>query len=124
LRGGPTAIADRAFQRSIKGFPGQAEPLPQITGPKPQPQATPAPRPIMPPGETHDVPVINTGDTEAQAATRNNNLGRHQATRAFGQAAKENDMDAAGREAARQKANYATRGTRLQELAKRKGLVP
>jgi hypothetical protein len=30
LRGGPTAIADRGFQRAIKDYPGQPEPLPTI----------------------------------------------------------------------------------------------
>ena len=33
IRGGPTAISDRAFQRAIKNYPGEAQPLPQI---KPQ----------------------------------------------------------------------------------------
>lgn len=30
IRGGPTAIADRQFQRAIKNFPGQPQPLPTI----------------------------------------------------------------------------------------------
>lgn len=35
-RGGETAIGDRAFQRAIQNYPGQANPLPQVTGPRPQ----------------------------------------------------------------------------------------
>ena len=30
VRGGPTAIADRQFQRAIKGYPGEAQPLPGL----------------------------------------------------------------------------------------------
>ena len=34
LRGGPTAIADRQFQRAIKNYPGEAQPLPEINPPQ------------------------------------------------------------------------------------------
>lgn len=47
-RGGPTAITDRAFQDAIKNFPGQAQPLPQVTGPKAAPAVAEKPRPVMP----------------------------------------------------------------------------
>jgi hypothetical protein len=40
-RGGPTAVADRSFQRAIANFPGQAEPLPQPTGPSKPPASYP-----------------------------------------------------------------------------------
>lgn len=33
VRGGPTAIADRQFQRAIRNFPGQAQPLPTLNPP-------------------------------------------------------------------------------------------
>jgi len=36
VQGGPVPIADRAFQRAIKNFPGQSQPLPAIQPPAPQ----------------------------------------------------------------------------------------
>jgi len=78
LRGGPQAIADRSFQRAIKGFPGQAEPLPQIKPPEPSGAEYPG-----------QVPPMQTMDRTPAKPTE---------------------------------ANYATRGKRLQELAKKKGL--
>lgn len=112
LRGGPTAIADRSFQRSIRDFPGQAEPLPQITGPKPRPQVAARTRPIMPPGQPQEVPVINTGDVEAQAANRARN-----------QSLFKDNQESSAAEEQRRAANRSTAGKRLDLLAKKKGLV-
>jgi hypothetical protein len=73
LQGGRSAIADRAFQRAIKGFPGEAQPLPQITM---QPQAVPAPsrRPIwaqsgIEPGQPPVEPFVSSPEA-AQNLTK------------------------------------------------------
>ena len=117
LRGGPTAITDRAFQSAIKNFPGQAQPLPQVSGPVPTPPVSSPPRPNMPRVPATEIPVVNTGDAAAQAQTRNQNLSRFNSARlANAQAAEQ----AAADEAARR----ATAGKRLQILAQQKGLVP
>lgn len=36
IEGGPTAIADRAFQNAIENYPGESTPLPQIQAPAPK----------------------------------------------------------------------------------------
>jgi len=63
VRGGPTAIGDRAFQRAISDFPGAATPLPAIN----PPVATVAPRVPIWQGlepELRPQPTL-TGDAEA-----------------------------------------------------------
>lgn len=43
LRGGPTAIGDRAFQKAIQNYPGEAKPLPKLGSP---PAAAAPPKPV------------------------------------------------------------------------------
>lgn len=152
MRGGPTAIADRQFQRSIAKFPQSApQPLPQPMYPQPRPALAGRP-PTMPPApQPYVPPVINTADLDAQAATRSRNLGIHENTKVAKAMESERNLDAQRRTAAGQAANRAVHGKtggpstsvptpivppenpvintqalspRLLRLAKQKGLVP
>jgi len=121
-RGGPTAIADRSFQRAIANFPGQAEPLPQPTGPVPAAAAAPKPRPVMPRPDPVEIPIVNTGDPTAQFDVRNNNVQTYQNMQAAEQAAADQQRNAALDATHQAENNYATRGTRLTTLAEQKGV--
>lgn len=106
--GGRVSIADRAFQRAIRNFPGQSEPLPTINPPTPAAASAPA-RPSLAqaagveaePNPLYPVP-FPAEDARAQVATMNRSLARRQAAI--------EDATAA------QKAASAARANRLEQL--------
>lgn len=84
-RGGPVPIADRAFQRAIKDFPGKSRPLPQVNAPlnAPHPPLRPSlasvagieaePNPLQ-------ATAMSPEDSRAQVAAMNRSMARREAS--------------------------------------------
>lgn len=117
VRGGPTAIGDRAFQKAIKNFPGKATPLPQPTGPIAMPSAPTGRPPTQPPTQQPYVaPQPNPSDLAAQQQTRANNVQQYQNAQARAAKAAEEAEKAAGRNRAAAK-QEVIHGTELDQAA-------
>lgn len=115
-RGGPTAIADRAFQRSIRNFPGEAQGLPAINPPAPivsPPQRSPMWQGITSAGQPPLRPIVGDveGATEASLAKRT--------PRIMEQVRQQNAARAAQAEAAQQEAASLARARELQAEARK-----
>ena len=107
--GGPVAIADRQFQRAVRNFPGEAQPLPTVNPPAPSIPGTPRPSLASTlgieaePNPLHAEPM-NPENARAQVSTMNRSLARR--------GANIEDQNAARNAAASERAN------RLESLLK------
>jgi hypothetical protein len=109
IRGGPTAIADRAFQRSIRNFPGEPQPLPAL---RPSPFAPPSRTPVWAGIEGSSRPTLEpvTPDTEGAKAAMQEKLQPRKIAVEMGKAEKNNRAEAAKRQ---MELNRSTAGKRL-----------
>src|SRR6202012_5997634 len=98
-------------------FPGQVTPLPQVTGPIPQPQVEPRPRPVMPNVAPTEIPVENTADLGAQAQTRARNIQQYtdNQARMAAELQRQQEQAATNRAAAQQEVLH---GTSLDQAAR------
>ena len=100
--GGPVAIADRQFQRAVRNFPGEAQPLPTVNPPAPSIPGTPRPSLASTlgieaePNPLHAEPM-NPENARAQVSTMNRSLARR--------GANIEDQNAARNAAASERAN-------------------